>query len=657
MAGPEDFWKSFGDDSDFEEIVCDDSKNIAYEVFIQYGIQCNSQEGGGLKNIDLKRMDAIQVIKLSLLEQTAQTGVIYEPVMNSDGVVEFIGVGEDVGLSGEDIYYELQTSSYRERCGGVMVTGGRPLAYRRPLTWHPIWQNGPHEIFDTNYLVNDCVAMSGDFSQQATIVFTDPHLDSRYEDGIDNLYEITKDNPHDSIVGYAKFLNWNGYATSPDTTISRQSNSTILVKLDLSGGLGTLHRRPTYKAGENPSCWEGTGDTPTFDTGVRVEIPTDFRFESVRNTRVDKFQGISDVYVVGRDIKALWGVAPSDADSMLQDPEPGNANPWVSIESSIEEVFRLSRGTHYIVSYDSLENDKQPYIIFADNSRPTDPIGINGTEPTTFFIHPDCGYATSGETKGETTGIGLILPTSETGGVLVSEVYVTLLLDTPSIVVYNPDGRNNKAYSIAEKLEYLVAPIIVVEEPTPVAFNGTLIDPTQSKQDHDPTTAQDFSDTDYEKALDLMEGNGTSLSLSFLDSDGCRKLSESLFDYLNSGDGTEATYVCGPGADVRIGGTAPNGGIVNSITYSYQDSNSYTISVNAGPTVVGGFAQIDGGPAPKSTEEFSAKGTILQDMGNHIYYKVRIDEIGDRYAVNMAPTVLRVGDKVQCSIHNNPVEA
>ena len=39
------------------------------------------------------------------------------------------------------------------------------------------------------------------------------------------------------------------------------------------------------------------------------------------------------------------------------------------------------------------------------------------------------------------------------------------------------------------------------------------------------------------------------------------------------------------------------------------------------------------------------------------YFKVRIDGVGERIAINMSPDVLRVGDKVQCSIHNNPVEA
>jgi hypothetical protein len=151
-------------------------------------------------------------------------------------------------------------------------------------------------------------------------------------------------------------------------------------------------------------------------------------------------------------------------------------------------------------------------------------------------------------------------------------------------------------------------------------------------------------------------GGGMTLTLSFLDENQVVRLSGALYEYMNSGDGVESTYVCGPNCDPDLGGTGPNGGIINSITYSYQDSNSYTVSVNCGPKLVGGMSQVTGGPSPKAAESFSAKGTIIQDMGNHVYFKVRVDGFKDVVAVNMTPTVLRTGDKVNVSIHNNPVE-
>ena len=56
-------------------------------------------------------------------------------------------------------------------------------------------------------------------------------------------------------------------------------------------------------------------------------------------------------------------------------------------------------------------------------------------------------------------------------------------------------------------------------------------------------------------------------------------------------------------------------------------------------------------------ENFSAAGVIIDMVGDNIHFKLRIDGYGERWAVNMASSILRTGDIVQCTVHNNPVEA
>jgi hypothetical protein len=650
-----EFWEAFGDPDVFVEVTCDDETPLAPEVLRQFNIPCSSAIGGGLPNLDIKRMDAVQVIKLSLLEASANDNVIYDMIVDSEGKVDFVPVGQNSGLSGSDIYYELQTGSYREDCGGVMVIGARPLAYRKPIQWHFIWENGPKEIFDTGLLLSDtCVAE--DFNQQATIVFNDPHLDSRYLDGIDNLYEINRDNPYDSIIGYARFITWEGSENDKSTVIKRQDTATFLLEIT-PVNLGTLFRRPPFTEDviTNPQCYEGE-TPPDITTGVKIEIPPSFRFEAVHGNLVDKFQNILDVYVVGLEIDYIRGQSPDDASSVLTNVPPGNAIPIVDIDDPSRKFRKLTRGEHYIIGYEGVGDGEipEPYIVFANNSAPDDPLDITG-EPIEYNIDPDCRYARAFPNKKK--GTGVILPIGKNTGFLVQELHVSMIIETPSIDVYSPDGKGKKARAIADDLKYLVAPLVVVEEPSPIAFNGALIDASQGIKDHDPTTQQDFEDTDLEKAYDEMSGNGLSLTLTFLDKDQCQRLSSTLYEHLNSGDGTESTFVCGPDTEVTLGGLGPNGGIINSVSYSYQDSNSYTISVNSGAPLVGGFSQIDGGPVPKATEEVATKGTIIADLGNHIHFKVRTDDFGERMAINMAPTILRVGDKVQCTVHNCPVEA
>jgi hypothetical protein len=657
---PKDFWPEFGNSSLLEEVTCDDGSGLARKVLETYGLECSASiDGGVLANLDIKRMDAIQVIKLSLLEASAENGTLYEPIMQSDGSVDFVEIGKATGLSGSDYYYEIQSGTYIENCGGVMVTGGRPLAERRPVEFSLIWEGGFVDYYDTGILHNDCI--EGNFSQHCTIIFNDPHLESNYKDGIDNLYEINESNPWDTIMGYARYIWWDGAGTDTEAQVVRQNTAKIVISLsepnEDATTLGTLVKRPTYTKGgyRNPNCYDEQGDRVDPKTGVLVPIPPEFRYDNLRGTQVDKFKGILDVYIKGVEISDLRGVATDSAASLSTEPTADQVKVTARIDKTYPQLWKLSLGTHYQVAYDGVgqEGGADVYIVFADNSRRDDPIAIDGTKVNKFYIDPECKYAND---EPDLEDEGLILPHSPTGGILVSKIYVSMLLETPSIEVYHPDGTNKRAEEIARGLKYLVAPLVSVEEPTPKAFNGELIDQTASIFDHDPTTAQDMSDTPLEQAYDAMAGNGMQLSLSFLDEDGCRRLSGALFDYLNSGDGTDSVFICGPDAEPELGGRGPNGGTVNAINYSYQDSNSYTISVNVGPKVLGNFAQVDGGPSPLQTEDLSATGTVIQDIGNHIHYKVRIDGFGERVAVNTAPAVLRVGDKVQVSVHNVPME-
>jgi hypothetical protein len=655
VDGLDEFWKSFGDSSAFVEVECGTEGSLAAAVLSAYGIPCNSQVGGSLPNIDIKRMDAIQTIKLSLLEASSNDNQIYEPIMNAEGIVEFVAIGAGPGLSGGDIYYEIQSGTYKETCGGVMVIGALPLSYRRDIEWSPIWEGGAKMVYDTSLIVNEhCLA--GDFSQQATIVFNDPHLDSTYKDGIDNLYEITEENAYDTILGYARFVEWPGYKNDKDAVVRKEDTAKILLPLPLE--FGTFAKRPKLRDSQlqNPGCWdEATYEVDDVTTGVKLEIPGEFRYENIRGTQVDKFQGILDVYVIGLELTNMRQRPPSDSEAVNKEPEYGSAVCEVTINKAFKECTRLSRGTHYVIGYEEMDSgDKTPYVIFANNSR-LDLIDFSGSDAITFKIDPRCAWAN--ENKGITEQTGMVLPIDSTRGILVYSMFVSVILNTPSIVVQHPDGWGKKAFNIADSLTYWVAPIVSVEPARPVAFNGTIIDMTQGIQDHDPTTTQSFEDTDYEKAMDEINGNGMTLNLSFLNEEQCAKLSGALYDYLNSGDGTESTYICGPDAEPSLGGTAPNGGIVNSIVYSYQDSNSYTISVNAGPTILGDMAQVEGGLSPMRSDDVSAVGTVIQDTGSNIYFKVRIDAYGERLAINLSPNVIRVGDKVSCVIHNNPVES
>jgi hypothetical protein len=151
-------------------------------------------------------------------------------------------------------------------------------------------------------------------------------------------------------------------------------------------------------------------------------------------------------------------------------------------------------------------------------------------------------------------------------------------------------------------------------------------------------------------------GAGMSISLASLDEGGVSRLSGTLADLYLRDKGVSSTYICGPDCNPDVGARGPSGGIINEIVYNYSDSGSYTVSVTEGAVLTGEFPSITTGPHMKMTKEVSAQGMVLQDNGNNVMFKVMVEGIGVREAINGTPHVIRTGDRVTVSIHNNPVE-
>lgn len=668
MEGVFDFWQAFGDDTNFTEIVCDSEGSLAVAVLAYYNIPCQGLEGGDLLPLDIKHMDALEIIKFSLLEHSAKSGGVWEMVVSEAGDVDFINVGSFSGLSDCTIYHQIQSSTFLEKCSGVMITGAKPLVKRKPVEWVNIWDvGGWKEIYQTSWLSGNC--LSNKYSQYAIIVFQDPHLvtGSAHNDGIDNLYETKS--YWENIMGYARYITWEGAATSPETTVTRESNA--IIPLLVSGGvnstsynasLGTLQSRPPMPAsieGVSPDCFSGKADeSPSHEGGVKIAIPNKFRYETVRGTKVDKLNAVSDIIIVGRKIDNLKGIPASDSDAVIQNPKNENAKIEISVNESSDTMFKLEEGIHYVIAYEQSTEGSIPYVVFAENSREFEPADFGND--TAVKVSEDCVlYAEHGITSLE----GSILPTGGTDGYLVKQVIALVDIQTPCIKIYDPrsaEGAFGKAHEIATTLEYKLAALVSVDEPAPVAFNGSSINMEQIQVDHDPTTQQNFQETDFEQAMDQMAGGGgVSLTLSFLDQGGCEKLSSELYEYMNMGNGSVVTYVCGPDSAPKLGGVGfDSNSIINEIVYSYADSNSYTISVSAGPRLVGGFTSVTGGVLSKKVESFPSSGTVVEDLGNHIHFKVLLDGYGSSpiLAINTAPMIIRVGDKVQCTIYNNAVE-
>lgn len=660
-------------------VDCDTSDKLAEAVLDEYGIDYDDRSGAGtggdLTNLDIKRMDAMTVLNMSLIERAAKSdkGFI-EPIVNPDGEVEFREIGAYSGAI-SDVYFEILTGTYVESPKAVMITGGRPLPEMKPLSWYPIWGENATKIYTAQNMFNNC--RKQDFIRQASIVFNDPQLTTAYSDRIDNLYEITSDNPWDRVAGYVKYI-YPGPLATQDTIINYTSNASVPIQIgNIEPGedgpdMGTLVDKPTFDVNLfNPDCWSDPANTEfDFESGVEVVIPEELRYTTIRDVFKDKFVKVSNVYIIGKRIQSA-SIAPTDDREADVTPTTENAKLILTIEDSDTTTTRLDAGKHYTVVYEDLGTDtgKVPYVVFTKDIRKGDPFDYGKDQ--TFYVDTTCKYAEDNDIIDENEErTGTIFPHTKFKGILVNEIWVTVDIETPSITIYDPgtpgtdvtEGTGANALEIAKVLEYYIAPIVIVEPPAPIAYAGPSTSNTAKivdqvpTTDNDPTTAQDFTDTEMEGYLDEMQGGGMAITWSFLDEDSVEGMTDMLFSHFQS-DVVETIYTCGPDCNPILGGYGERDGVINAIRYNYTDSGSYTVSVTEGPRLIGNLAQVDGGPSMKMSENFSAGGVIIDMAGDNIHFKLRIDGYGERWAVNMAPSILKKGDIVQCTVHNNPVEA
>ena len=635
-----DFWPSFNEDT---ELPGGDSSGsdspLASTILNFFGINCGSSAGSALSGLDIKHMDAEQLINLSLLAGAADSGIIKEMSVDEYGIVQFVDIGSGDGLSGCEVYYQIQSYTYSEECTGVMVTGRKPHPRRKAADFKPIWQSGTKEIYNASWLSQN--GMSAECANYATIVFDDPQLISTYVDGIDNLYDVLTH--WESIIGYARYINWPGSENSAETTVERANTSVVPIKVCGEGDsydapLGVLYNE---EEGTSLSAYR---DTYGGAGGIEIPIPAEFRYTTTRGVTLDKLINIHSVVIVGRKVNTLIGVPIST--TVATDPSAGNTKVMCNIDSNCDSMYTLKRGDHYIIDF-SAEN---PRIVFSNNSRANDPANFGSGIDIT--VGDDSAFSPGGLLSSVS-----VLPTGGTDGYLVKQVVALLNIKTPCINIYDPTP--NKALEIANTLEYELAALILIDEPAPVATGAGLIDQTAGVIDHDPTTIQNLSETPYEAAVKAMEGGGVSVTIPSLTEAECCSMANVLKAHLNGGNGSIITYVCGPNSSPSIGGYGgDSASVINDIVYSYSDSNSYTVSVTTGPRLLGNLSNVVVGATSMKTENVPSVGTVIQDCGNHVHYKVRLDQCGIApvVAINTVPSVIRVGDVVQCTLYNNAVE-
>lgn len=641
--------------------------NVAKDILTAFGIACKGAGGGSLNNVDIKRADALASLKASLLETYAKdrSSDLLEVRINEEGEAEFY----EVGGNGASVnpYYTISSSTYTQPKVGVSVTGAKPIQERIIYDWHELI--GPTSvnstIHDTTKLITSCLSS---LSTHATITYQDVVCNKsspNWNDGVTDIFELGS--PFDRFIGFSWRITPPADLVTHFTKIYQQGQSSVPVLLSdpeasigkdakVHASVGTLIRRKQITHVDSTGVCESFDSTvmncSSFSVPLNLSMNEGLTYETVRESTVSKFLGIQGLFVVGIPLTSCIGVPRDDAAAISENKED-NTVLCVYSPNVFLNVIKLHETIHYITLY--TKNDKDfsnlPCFQFANNLRHND-YSLVGTGVTFYIDHNSVELLTFFD--GMDPAIGTILPLDTNSGVLVAQVWAQVNLDAPCFIVSDPTGV---ARDIAENLKVEVLGMVIRDLPSPIAINGKLVDQAAGFVDNDPTTVQDLQETPMETALVAMSSGRTlSLTMASLNALETEILSEKLYALLSEDTGNVHTHTCPPTDESKVGEKGPKGGIINVIEYSYTDQGSYLINVIEGPKYFGDFAGIDGGIYYKQTEEISTKGTIIQDLGNHVQYLVHVDGIGEILCINGCASVLAVRDRVSITIHNNAVE-
>jgi len=644
--------------------------DIASYILSNAGIPFNNIKGADLAGFDILNKDAYSVMHLSLMAN-GEFGEVYD---DGTGVASLHTIGGNHGSF--DVLWSISSDSYALPCNNVLVIGADPPPTRSIGSTINLYEFASKvkpttgEV-DTTKKEFPKITVFGEILGAEACRYA---FDGCIEYGYDpyylkdadptalsdlKLYDPTK---FESILLYVFQMNVPFYDYK-NTTIHFSNTSPRYYELE---GFGTLHTRAwisdeRYTA---PYCVDGKFTIP--NSGDGIDLP---------DSNLLGFQKVSAVYIYGYKLNTIriceqysgYGVSEGDADFL------------VTLDTMYNEPIALSEGDDYVIVQG--DGDKPSKIVFSCNVREeylSKYGGMLSDNGVSFKIDPSCLYSSSSKdsavkstTDDDGNTVGFLNDTSYTtqissgyvfngikifpvgqgdAGYVVNKIVVVYDWDSPCILIH--DNRNIITSDVLSEVSIYFTPIILIDKPSPVSLNGSTIDRGDEVQDNDIGTAQS-KETKFQVAQDSIKGGDLQVTLPFADQDLCNSIANRMSTLMSTYDSTSnITYMCGPYSNPRLCG-AYDGGIINEIDFSYQDSSQYTVSFSIG-SAHASFNTCDVALHEPTTQDVQTLGTVISVSEDNSWANVRLNKLGIMSCINCTRDFIFPGDRVNVYIYNNP---
>lgn len=621
--------------------------------------------GGNLPGYDINNRDAYNMIQLSLATELKNES-IYECYANGEGNVRFYQINNITADLGT-VYYSVETNTFKILCDNVLVYGYDTPPTRKISGQYNLFTLGNGEVYNQEhgpdgvdgpwyYIYGDVFPNCGNFKEgwieYNKIDWGDPKTIANAK--LYNKYDW------EELITYAYNIQVPFFKSGSTETKFMQTSTRIW-----SLGLGYGGVSYTGNAFDISDAFENELWIEDPDTHCKVPVnPTHTLPLPFSDT--EKFVNIKDIIIYGYKFDHIFYYHDKGGEL---DPIP-----YVMLTTKIPDAIKLRRGTDYVVNSDITGTGLAEISFFSNVKAKYKPFFAKANA-FKYHVHPQSiiinqqtvvdpsNVVVAGKLKDNISNVnaadiyneGPVFPLNEgQSGYLILEMYVLVEWDNPCM--YFRDERDVVTLENLGAVTVDALPIIKRDAPAPVGHNGDLLDQSATLPDDNPTTYQLWNLTaEYQQVFDSLEKGDIKVTFPFLNAEEVKKMSGFIKHMKDTQLNTsETVYVCGPDADPQIGDRTPDGGVVSDITYSYQDSSQYTITVQSGPVWRDVGSGWNTSINMAKTERLSVEGMVVSAAPNNAEFVVHCEKVGPMPCLNLTKEVIAQGDKVQVTIYNNP---
>jgi len=609
-------------------------------------------DGGTLRGLDIYNMNAVSAMKLSVFEDFVKDNGHYEIYADNDGVIRRF----DIGLTTASVTqrYRVPTRQVTNEVSQVKVVGfdSPPCLYVGDTYSIIPDEAGDFEseqIPPIHLLVQDtCYELV--FDRYAYFCYRAPNYASKFNDSIESLFEEGYD---ETVIAWAHNLegtdnlsdrgsiNFSEYTFYPvEVGSPPEFDEVTLFPINIE-----------YVSEQEARCWlapEESRISYSLDLSPYKYADPDYGGQLISDVEELAYfilVGYKMTYATSWPQRTLSG--RNIQDQHITYVEFKDTKEAIALQDGTdyvswfdgEDVLNISAG--FVKKYDWEEFGYQYYL--TDWVSPT--IGYVGEYG---FVWPRLGG-----TGLDSGGLGTTM--------WVTGMYLVLRRKLNSVTIFDPDGG---ADFIMDNLIYEVTPIIQKDARPPTCGAGIYqgcVDWNTTVFDDDPLTIQDlYKTSDIARLNDAMAQGVSSVSIDapyLITADEVQTAANKIYGLFNDEDTiNEATYVCSPDSNPRLGENYGEG-VINSISYSYNDQSAYTVSITSGPQHLRDFPGTGTNIWMMETETIKRRGTVTQSSGDGLYYVVSVEGLGEFIAVNtvVGDSSPEIGDVVDVEINNIPM--